>query len=260
MNISKQIAQWRIVAASVCGTSHLRNKQLCQDAHHWQILSDNILVAAAADGAGSASLGKVGAMLAVETAIENLSSKGLTRSSLTNDANVRSLLNDAILAAKKAVEHEAVACEKQLTDLATTLIIMVATPDVVAVAQIGDGLAVAKDRLGNLLALTMPDSGEYINETTFLTSPTALDTAQMRLWRTDIVNVGIITDGLQMLALNMVVGEPHKPFFFPLFEFVANAEDKTAAKEQLVKFLRSERIAQRTDDDLTLIIAAFNNS
>ncbi|MDZ8024269.1 MAG: PP2C family serine/threonine-protein phosphatase [Nostoc sp. ChiQUE01a] len=260
MNISKQIAQWRIVAASVCGTSHLRNKQLCQDAHHWQILSDNILVAAAADGAGSASLGKVGAMLAVETAIENLSSKGLTRSSLTHDADVRSLLNDAILAAKKAVEDEAVACDKELGDLATTLIIMVATPDVVAVAQIGDGLAVAKDRLGNLLALTMPDSGEYINETTFLTSPTALDTAQMKLWRTDIVNVGIITDGLQMLALNMVVGEPHKPFFFPLFEFVANAEDKTAAKEQLVKFLRSERIAQRTDDDLTLIIAAFNNS
>ncbi|WP_414571672.1 PP2C family serine/threonine-protein phosphatase [Nostoc sp. CCY 9925] len=260
MNISKQIAQWRIVAASVCGTSHLRNKQLCQDAHHWQILSDNILVAAAADGAGSASLGKVGAMLAVETAIENLSSKGLTRSSLTNDADVRSLLNDAILAAKKAVEDEAVACDKELGDLATTLIIMVATPDVVAVAQIGDGLAVAKDQLGNLLALTMPDSGEYINETTFLTSPTALDTAQMKLWRTDIVNVGIITDGLQMLALNMVVGEPHKPFFFPLFEFVANAEDKTAAKEQLVKFLRSERIAQRTDDDLTLIIAAFNNS
>ncbi|MBD2414103.1 serine/threonine protein phosphatase [Nostoc calcicola FACHB-389] len=260
MNLSKQIAQWRIVAASVCGTSHLRNKQLCQDAHHWQILSDNILVAAAADGAGSASLGKVGAMIAVETAIESLSSKGVNRSSLTNDGYVRSLLNDAMLAAKKAVEDEAVACDKQLSDLATTLIIMVATPDVVAVAQIGDGLAVAKDQMGNLLALTMPDSGEYINETTFLTSPTALDTAQMKLWRTDIVNVGIITDGLQMLALNMVVGEPHKPFFFPLFEFVANAEDKTAAKEQLVKFLRSERIAQRTDDDLTLIIAAFNNS
>ncbi|MBX9257410.1 protein phosphatase 2C domain-containing protein, partial [Desmonostoc muscorum CCALA 125] len=190
MNLSKQIAQWRIVAASVCGTSHLRNKQLCQDAHHWQILSDNVLVAAAADGAGSASLGKVGAMIAVETAIENISSQGLTRSTLTNDAYVRSLLNDAMLAAKKAVEDEAVACEKQLQDLATTLIVMVATPNVVAVAQIGDGLAVAKDQMGNLLALTMPDSGEYINETTFLTSPTALDTAQMRLWRTDIVNVG----------------------------------------------------------------------
>lgn len=260
MNTSKQIPQWRVVAASVCGTSHTRTKQLCQDAHHWQLLSDNLLVAAVADGAGSASQGKVGAMVAVETAIETISIKEVTPQTLTDDAEVRSLLNEAMLAAKNAVEEEAAICHKQPQDLATTLIILVATPEVVAVAQIGDGLAVAKDWKGNLLALTMPDSGEYINETTFLTSDRALETAQMRLWREAIVNVGVLTDGLQMLALNMVVGEPHKPFFFPLFDFVANTEDKTEAKEQLVRFLGSERITQRTDDDLTLIIAAFSKS
>ncbi|MBD2167186.1 protein phosphatase 2C domain-containing protein [Calothrix sp. FACHB-156] len=258
MNMSKQIPQWQVVAASVCGTSHLKNKQLCQDAHHWQLLSDNVLVAAAADGAGSAIQGKVGAMIAVETAIENIAIKEVTRDALADDGVVRSLLTDAMLAAKKAVEDEAAACNNQLQDLATTLIVMVATPEVVAVAQIGDGLAVAKDSTGNLLALTMPDSGEYINETTFLTSPGAVETAQMKLWRESIVNVSVLTDGLQMLALNMVVGEPHKPFFFPLFDFVANTQDKTVAKEQLVKFLGSERITQRTDDDLTLIIAALS--
>jgi serine/threonine protein phosphatase PrpC len=258
MNMSKQIPQWQVVAASVCGTSHLKNQQLCQDAHHWQLLADNVLVAAAADGAGSASQGKVGAMVAVETAIENISMKDITRDALADDEVVRSLLTDAILAARKAVEDEAAAANKQIQDLATTLIVMVASPEVVAVAQIGDGVAVAKDSAGNLLALTLPDSGEYINETTFLTSPGALETAQMRLWREAIVNVGVLTDGLQMLALNMVIGEPHKPFFFPLFDFVANSQDKTVAKEQLVKFLGSERITQRTDDDLTLIIAALS--
>ncbi|MBD2384402.1 PP2C family serine/threonine-protein phosphatase [Cylindrospermum sp. FACHB-282] len=259
MNTSKQIPQWRIVAASVCGTSHVKNKQLCQDAHHWQILPNNVLVVAAADGAGSASQGKVGAMVAVETAIEHISMETVTQDTLADDAQMRELLTKALVAAKKAVEDEAASSNNQLHDLATTLIIMVATPKVVAVAQIGDGLAVAKDSIGDLFALTMPDNGEYINETTFLTSPGALETAQMRLWREDIVNVGVLTDGLQMLALNMVVGEPHKPFFFPLFEFVANAEDKTLAKEQLVRFLNSERITQRTDDDLTLVIAAFSN-
>ena len=78
--------------------------------------------------------------------------------------------------------------------------------------------------------------------------------------RDEIVNVGVLTDGLQMLALNMIVGEPHKPFFFPLFEFVANAEDRILAKEHLMRFLSSEKITQRTDDDLTLILAAFINS
>ena len=254
---SKQISHWRVVAASVCGTSHIRNKQLCQDAHHWQLLPGNVLVTAAADGAGSASQGKVGAMVAVESAIETLAIKEITQDSLADDEIVESLLNEALLAAKKAVENEAIACSKQPQDLATTLIIMIATPDMVAVVQIGDGLAVAKDRMGNLLALTTPDNGEYINQTTFLTSPNALDVAQMRLWRETIVNVGVLTDGLQMLALNMVVGEPHKPFFFPLFDFVESAEDKTLAQEQLVRFLGSERITQRTDDDLTLILAGF---
>ncbi|MEM7726903.1 MAG: PP2C family serine/threonine-protein phosphatase [Cyanobacteria bacterium P01_A01_bin.45] len=259
MKISKQVINWRVVAASVCGTSHQKNKQLCQDAHHWQLLPDNIMIAAAADGAGSASHGKVGAMIAVETAIESLSVKELSRTSLMDDAMVRSLLEEAMSSGKKAVEEEAIASEKQVSDLATTLIVIIATPDLAAVAQVGDGVAVAKNVEGNLLALTIPDNGEYINETTFLTSPTALDTAQLKIWRQSIVNVGVITDGLEMLAMNMAVGAPHEPFFLPLFEFVANAEDKTVAKEQLVKFLRSDKITQRTDDDLTLIVGALRS-
>jgi hypothetical protein len=257
---ARETSYEHIKTASVCGTSHLRNNQLCQDAHNWQLLPDNILVAAAADGAGSASQGKIGAMVATEAAVDNLAIKEITRSSLADDLVVQSLLTDALLAAKKAVETEATACNQQPQDLATTLIIAIATPEMVAAAQIGDGMAVAKNSQENLIALTLPNNGEYINETTFLTSWDAIDNAQMRLWREEIVNVGILTDGLQMLALNMVVGEPHKPFFFPLFEFIENAEDKALAKEQLVRFLGSERITQRTEDDLTLIIAAFNRS
>jgi Protein phosphatase 2C len=259
MNTLKQIPHWRIVAASVCGTSHVKNNQLCQDAHHWLLLPDNILIAAAADGAGSASQGKVGAMVAVETTLENLSIKEITRESLIDDFEVRSLLTDAMLAAKKAIEDEAAACNYLPQDLATTLILTIATPEMVAVGQIGDGVAVAKDVAGNLVSLTMPYHGEYINETIFLTSPGALESAQMNVWREAIANVGVLTDGLQLLAMNMTVGAPHKPFFLPLFDFAATVEDKTEAKEQLVRFLRSERITQRTDDDLTLIIAAFRD-
>ncbi|MFM2062199.1 MAG: hypothetical protein RLZZ507_1869 [Cyanobacteriota bacterium] len=259
MNTPKQIPQWRIVAASVCGTSHIKNQQLCQDAHHWQILPNNLLVIAAADGAGSATLGKVGAMIAVETAIEHISNCEDTHSILADDHLLRDLLTQTMLAAQKAVENEAEVSKHQPSDLATTLIIAIATPKIAAVAQIGDGLAVAKDSTGNLQALTIPNSGEYINETTFLTSPDALATTQIKILRHNIVNIGVLTDGLQMLALNMLVGEPHKPFFFPLFDFVANAEDKMIAKEQLVKFLCSERITKRTDDDLTLVLAALNN-
>lgn len=259
MNSSRQKLHWRVVGASVCGSSHVRNSQLCQDAHHWQMLPDNILVAAAADGAGSASLGKVGAMVAVESAIENISKKQINQNILASDNSARTLLSEAILAAKTAVEEEAIASNRPPKDLATTLIVVVATPNVAVVAQIGDGVAVAKDSIGNLRALTVPDNGEYVNETSFLTSPTALDSVQVNVWRQGITNIAILTDGLQMLAINMALGSPHKPFFLPLFDFVGNAQELKGAKEQLVKFLRSEKITQRTDDDLTLIIAALSD-
>jgi hypothetical protein len=257
MNTLRQIPQWRVVAASVCGTSHSRNKQLCQDAHHWQILPNRLLAIAAADGAGSASLGQMGAKIAVETAIAHLAIQEISHDILADDLLLSNLLTETTLVARKSVEAQADACHHQPQDLATTLIILLATPQVVAVVQIGDGSAVAQDSTGNLLALTTPSRGEYINETTFLTSPDALDTAQIKLWREKIVNIGVFTDGLQMLAQNLLMGEPHKPFFAPLFEFVSQTEDQLIAKERLVQFLSSERITQRTDDDLTLVIATF---
>ena len=259
MNISTRTPQWQVVAASVCGTSHIKNSQLCQDAHHWQVLPNSILIAAVADGAGSATLGKVGAMVAVKTAIKYISTQDVDQEILRNDAAVRSLLLDTIVASKQAVEDEAVGCSSSSQDLATTLIIVVATPEMGAVAQIGDGMAVVKDTQGNLIALTTPDHGEYINQTTFLTTVDALYTTQVKIYREPITNIGLLTDGLQMLAMNMAGGEPHNPFFAPLFEFVSKAEDQTVASEQLVNFLRSERITQRTDDDLTLVLAGLNN-
>jgi serine/threonine protein phosphatase PrpC len=250
---------WRVVGASVCGTAHQKNQQMCQDAHHWQILPEGILVAAIADGAGSASLGKVGAIVATEVAVKSICLSDVTLSLLESDEQVRRLLTTALLTAKEAVQEEAVASSKQPRDLASTLIILIATPYLVAAAQIGDGAAIAKDTEGNLIALTQPQSGEYINETTFLISPDALDTAQVTVWRQPVANVAALTDGLQMLALDMTVGVPFKPFFAPLFEFAARQTDRSAAVEQLVTFLRSERVAQRTDDDLTLLLAAIAN-
>lgn len=260
MNTFKSMLHWQVVSASVCGTSHVKNQQLCQDAHHWQILADNILVCAVADGAGSATFGKVGAMVAVQTAVETVANaEEVNRRTLAEDRVVRSLLMDAVIAAKESVGQEATACQRLMTDYASTLILVIATPEMVAVAQIGDGVAVVKDYQGDLLALTLPDHGEYINETVFLTSPQAFDSIQLQILRQPIENVGVLTDGLQMLAINMSIRAPHKPFFFPLFDFIANTEDQVAAKEQLAKFLSSERISQRTDDDLTLVLAALKD-
>ena len=60
-----------------------------------------------------------------------------------------------------------------------------------------------------------------------------------------------------MLALKMPGAAPHAPFFAPLFRFVEDVSDETEAKAQLEAFLRSPGIQQRTDDDLTLVLAGL---
>ena len=136
---------------------------------------------------------------------------------------------------------------------------MIATAQRIAAAQVGDGVAVVGDRTGNVTALTAPQRGEYANETIFLVSPQALDTAQTILWQGTVANIAMLSDGLQMLALNLGEGKPHPPFFSPLFNFMADVKNEAEAKEQLGGFLRSPKITDRTDDDLTLLLATLVN-
>lgn len=254
MSIEEQ-SHWRVVSVSVAGTSHEKRGQPCQDAHHWQILPEGILVAAVADGAGSANLGEVGAKIAVSSAVQSISQENLLPS---DNIGWQYKLIDALNAAKTEVLNESQVRKVEVRELAATLILVVATPELVIAAQVGDGAAVVGDGEENILPLTAPQTGEHINETTFLISDKGVETAQVKIWQGKPVHLAIFSDGLQMLALKMPIGLPHSPFFTPLFKFMTVVTDVQEAKEQLEEFLRSPKVTGRTDDDLTLLLARFS--
>ena len=247
---------WKVVSSSIAGTSHQKKGLPCQDAHHWQLHSDNVLVAAVADGAGSAAKSEIGADLAVNKAVETVLQQDLLPNS-EDEAGWKSLLVNALEAAKLSVEAEANTRQVPVRDLASTLLIAIATPELVVTAQIGDGAIVISDKQNEIIALTTPQSGEYINQTTFLVSSNAIDTAQTNIWQGNIANLAMFSDGLQMLALKMPAGTPHTPFFNPLFSFISQINDLDAAIKELKRFLKSPRVAQRSDDDLTILLASF---
>lgn len=251
---------WRVVGCSARGAGHVRTGEPCQDAHAWRV-APGALVAAVADGAGSARLGGVGAAVAARSAAEALADSLGTAGDggdveAPDDGAWRARLGAAIEAARAAVAREAEARAAEIGELATTLIVLAVTDDVVAVAQVGDGAAVARGAAGTLEALTTPHRGEFVNETTFLSSPDAAELAQLVVRREAVTHVAVLSDGLQMLALAMPSGSPHPPFFAPLFAFAAGAADPAAAAEQLASFLTGPRVAARTDDDVTLLLAA----
>ena len=161
---------------------------------------------------------------------------------------------EQVAAAREAVEGEAAALGAPVHDLATTLILVVATRDEVAAVQVGDGATVVRDAAGALHALTTPNLGEYINQTVFVSAPDAVDAARVERWRGAATHVAAFTDGLQMLALVMPAGTPHAPFFHPVFRFASAAGDARRAEAQLEEFLAGPRVAARTDDDVTLLL------
>ena len=242
---------WRGVGASLCGTSHVSGGIPCQDAHYWQINDGDVLVAAVADGAGSAELAEVGAEIASRAVVEAFCASGKTSG---DDKGIQKSLGDALKAAQKAVQTEASARKVEVRQLATTLILVVATPDMVAAAQIGDGIAVVQDGDANIIGVTTPDSGEHVNETTFLNARRDLKHAQFKVWHGTATHLAIMSDGLQRLALTMPAGTPHNPFFLPLFKFVSNTPEPAQAQQQLEQFMASPRITDNSTDDLTLVL------
>ncbi|EAW37528.1 PP2C family serine/threonine-protein phosphatase [Lyngbya sp. PCC 8106] len=250
-------SNWQIVSASVRGTSHEKFDLPCQDAHCYKRLSDNLLILAVADGAGSARLSEIGSKVAVETAVNTLAQMIDLPFSSPEEIDWKGRLMNSLNAAKMAVEAEASVQDVEIRELATTLILVLATSNFIAVAQVGDGAAVVEDKAGKIEAITQPEQGEYLNETKFLIGFNAVETSQIKVWEGEPTHLAIFSDGLQMLALKMPEATPHRPFFSPLFKFVSMITDQQDAQEQLESFLRSPRVTERTDDDLTLILAAL---
>jgi len=233
--------RWRTVAASVAGAGHVARGVGCEDASAVVVLDDGSVVVAVADGAGSACRAAEGSATAVSVVVDAL------------QEDPRAELVDVVRLARAALEptEEELDAGLVLGDRATTLLVARLDGEEITTAQIGDGAIVVR-RCGRLELLCPDERGEYLNETTFLTSACWED--RLRVGGAPARGVDAVagmTDGLQLVALDLATGAPHPPFFSPFFSFVA----ADGSADELCAFLGSERVTARTDDDVTLAIA-----
>ena len=249
---------WHIVGASVQGTSHQKTDTPCQDAHGYRVLSNGTLIAAIADGAGSADRSAEGAALAVEEILDIVAATINVQQPKT-ESDWHTVLTSAFAKTHHTIALFAEAEESPCRLFATTLTCAVVTGQWLAVAQIGDGVAVAKQQSGDLFVTLAPQRGEYANETTFLTMEEALNHVEIEIYHQSVQALVLMTDGLIRLALNVSANTPHLPFFQPLLNFANQIGDNPEAQGQLAAFLSSERVCARTDDDKTLVLAVRNN-
>lgn len=244
---------WQVIGASVVGTSHIRSDLPCQDAHGYALSADGLLLAAVADGLGTAARADEGARLAVEDVLTHLQA-ALTVGVPDDEAGWRDLFGEAFGAARAALAAAAQAADLPLRDYATTLLVLVAGDDFAASAHVGDGAIVVADG-GDVRTLSAPEQGEYANQVLPLTAVDALDRLRVAFLPRPVQSAALLSDGLQSLALNLAAGEPFAPFFRPFFKAVGQLPDPGVTGEQLAAFLASDRVNARTDDDKTLLVA-----
>src|SRR6185436_9273324 len=94
---------WRLLGASVTGTSHLKSGLPCQDAHACRALPGGVILAVA-DGAGSAERSAEGARCAADSVLTALEAS-LADGWPADPSPWRELFTQAYADAKTSVDH-----------------------------------------------------------------------------------------------------------------------------------------------------------
>lgn len=252
---------WRYVYASVRGVAHASAAIECQDACTARLVSvlsmpesGPLLLLAAADGAGSAARAREGAERACQLLLDELATRLL--STPPNDWNP-TLAGALLESIRTALAQEASTEGSSFRDYACTLLGAAVAADHGFFLQIGDGAIIIGNDAG-YQPVFWPQTGQYANETRFVTDPDAGDYLQCRILAEPVAEIALLTDGLQPLALHYQLRQAHVPFFRPLFQqlrAVSPAACSEASMAALESFLDSPAVNQRTHDDKTLMLA-----
>lgn len=248
---------WKAASASVVGSSHTRDGMPCQDScsviEHCLPDESRAFVAVVADGAGSAAAGGDGARVACETL------QGVVEAWLTDHPANSPTDSDALCwlqYVRERLADKASVLGFSIEDLACTVLMACITDLGSVFVQVGDGVIIA-DMGRGLEAVTWPQTGEYANQTRFITDSEALADAQVQCSNETAKEVALLSDGLQYLALDYLAKTVHRPFFEPMLEHLraCRPSELPLLHEQLARSLGCARFDAATDDDKTLVVA-----
>jgi hypothetical protein len=256
--------EWRVAHTSVIGTSHEKTGLPCQDAGCCRVVSDPegryVLLAAACDGAGSASRSLDGATLTTGRFLREFT-EVTSHSGLCGIT--KEFVEDWLSRVRSEIRDLADTHDLSPREFACTILGVVVGPDRAAFFQIGDGAIVVSNRAepDDYGWIFWPQHGEFANQTNFITQDNALEVLEFEIEERCVDEIAVFTDGIERLVLDLQEKTAHAPFFRPLFGWLAKTDPVGAGKEippseVLSRYLGSRQINDRTDDDKTLILAS----
>jgi hypothetical protein len=250
---------WKYGKASVAGTSHAFLNTPCQDAHECSIIPtplEEIIIAVVCDGAGSAPHSDTGA----QTMSSNFAMQA-EAFVLANGLEGLSpeLMTEWIVAARGKLEAMAEEQGLALKDYACTFLAAIVSPNQGHFAQIGDGGIVVSDieAPNEYMWIFWPQKGQYFNTTNFVTDNDFQKNLQFDGTDKMLRDIALFSDGIENIAFKYETNEAYGPFFRGLFGALRINPDHENFDNEVARFLGSEKVNERTDDDKTLIIVSL---
>jgi hypothetical protein len=250
---------WSWIGASSTGTSHLANGSGCDDAaacvETYSEENGPTLICVVSDGAGSASLSRIGSHIVV---------RGFCRSALAfvragrrpRDLD-REVAGNWLDDVRDRIEGASLREGMPRRSFAATLIGCIIQADSLAVLHVGDGACALRLRSEQGWHVpSWPAQGEFASTTNFVTDDPE-PCANVAYVGGDIAEVALFTDGLERLALNFAEKKAFAPFLTSMFRAMSTQSPgrNKQLSQELRSFLESPAVTQRTDDDKTLILA-----
>ncbi len=248
---------WRYVDGFAVGLSHRASDAPCQDRCVCAVVASgdgaDVFVTIVSDGAGSAAHSERGAQLVCDTLLNLVGARVRLCSDL--DRIEDELVRSWFLAARESLRAAARELQVDIREFAATALLAVASDHQTLCARIGDGgIVLRRTPAAPFEVALWPESGEYANQTFFITDDAAAERIAVARFD-DVSDVVAFTDGLQYLALEHATRTAFAPFFAPLVAAVRGAGGANGKlRAELIDYLNSPTINDRTDDDKALAV------
>lgn len=238
--------RFKVASATAQGRRHEAEGVACQDAVG-RIVKGKFSAIALADGAGTARYAALGASISVEITLRHLL---VHFDKLLSSTEARTKVN-ILATVRQALRREARDKLARFEEFSCTLLFAVTDGNTLLAGQIGDGRVGVRDSVSSeWRPMLVASKGEFLNETTFVTSRSALRSFQLARGTASAVSACVLmSDGAEENLFNRA-SQSFAPAVDTIANWIASYPTKkveVALKEQLHTLLR-----EKTFDDLGL--------
>lgn len=276
-------SNWIIVGASVTGNGHLEHGIPCQDAHGYEMLSEDFGIAVIADGAGSCENSHLGSEFVVHEALKNFKSlaqeKDLNKNNFPTNETWREWSIDSIRVIQDNLKSFAEEKQIDYKSLSCTLIVLFFSQKGILIAHVGDGRAGYCEKELQWKNAMKPYKGEQVGMTVFLTTDFLWEDEcyfESRVIKEEIRAFTLLSDGCERACFECYVKlddkeeymDPNKPFdkfFNPNIEALIRMDEMEFSKEEMkekwMNFLDTgNHIFEQENDDKSMILGVLKNN